>query len=135
MQDLKNAGIETVVHMILGLPGETADDMYRTAQYISDSGANGIKLQLLHVLRGTDLCKAYQEGKFQTLELEEYITLLMGCIRVLRPDIVIHRMTGDGAKKDLVSPMWSSNKKQVLQALNAAFAKNDLVQGSDCHRL
>lgn len=130
MARLTAAGIETVVHMILGLPGETAEDMYRTASYIAQSGADGIKLQLLHVLQGTDLCKDYLDGKFEALEMESYIELLMGCIRRLRPDMVIHRMTGDGAKKDLVAPAWSGDKKRVLNAIRAAFEENDLVQGS-----
>lgn len=129
MEDLKAAGLETVVHMILGLPGETKDDMFRTAEYIARSGADGIKLQLLHVLKGTDLCRDYEAGEFRTLELDEYIELLIGCIRRLRPDMVIHRMTGDGAKRDLVAPLWSGDKKRVLNAINAAFREKDLTQG------
>lgn len=130
MRDLQTAGLETVVHMILGLPGETRQDMVRTARYISDSGADGIKLQLLHVLRGTDLCREYEAGQFAAMELPEYIEILMDCIRVLRPDLVIHRMTGDGAKRNLVAPLWSGDKKRVLNAINTAFAAANLQQGS-----
>lgn len=129
MADLTAAGIEAVVHMILGLPGETAEDMYRTAEYIGHSGGSGIKLQLLHVLRGTDLLRDYEAGKFRALELAEYMELLMGCLRRLPPNMVIHRMTGDGAKRDLVAPLWSGDKKRVLNAINAAFERENLVQG------
>lgn len=130
MRELKAAGLETVAHMILGLPGETPEDMYRTAEYISASGADGIKLQLLHVLKGTDLCRDYENGMFQTLSLEEYIEILSGCVQRLRPDMVIHRMTGDGAKRDLVAPLWSGDKKRVLNAIHTAFEEWNIVQGS-----
>ncbi len=127
---LKAAGLEVIVHMILGLPGESAEDMYRTASYIGKSGADGIKLQLLHILRGTDLEEEYLKGKFRALEEDEYLALLMGCLRRLPPEMVIHRLTGDGAKKDLIAPLWSANKKQVLSDLQKTFNENDLVQGS-----
>ena len=129
VKNLRARGIETIVHMIIGLPGEAAEDIYATAQYISDSGADGIKLQLLHVLRGTDLLSDYEAGKFAPLEMDEYIELLAGCIRRLRPEIVIHRMTGDGPKKDLAAPLWSADKKNVLNSINRAFREWDLVQG------
>ena len=103
MAQLKAAGLETVVHMILGLPGESREDMYRTAEYIAGSGADGIKLQLLHILRGTDLYREYLTGSVPTLDMETYIDILMGCIRRLPPQMVIHRMTGDGAKRDLAA--------------------------------
>lgn len=127
---LKEAGLEVIVHMILGLPNETEKEIYQTAEYISESKADGIKLQLLHVLKGTDLYQDYLNGAFRTLNLEEYIRLLEGCIRRLRPEIVIHRMTGDGAKKDLAAPLWSADKKTVLNTIRAAFIRDDLVQGS-----
>ncbi len=130
MARLKAAGLEVIVHMILGLPGETAEDMYRTAAYIGRSGADGIKLQLLHILRGTDLAADYLSGKFCALEEEEYFTLLMGCLRRLPPEMVIHRLTGDGAKKDLLAPLWSANKKQVLNDLQKTFEAHQLMQGS-----
>lgn len=130
MHRLKAAGLETVVHMIIGLPGETAEDIYRTAEYISRSGADGVKLQLLHVLRGTDLCQDYEQGLFRALELSEYIALLQGCILRLRPDIVIHRMTGDGDKRELMAPLWSGNKKLVLNAIRRSFEESGLTQGA-----
>ncbi len=130
VRDLKDIGIEVITHMIIGLPGESEEDIYRTASYISESGADGIKLQLLHVLKGTDLCEEYLAGKVDVLELPEYIRILEGCIRRLRPEIVIHRMTGDGPKKDLVAPLWSADKKNVLNSIRAAFLKDDLVQGA-----
>ena len=131
---LKAAGLEVIVHMIIGLPGETQEDIYNTASYISNSGADGIKLQLLHVLKDTDLYLDYAAGKFQTLTLPEYIRLLEGCIERLRPDIVIHRMTGDGPKKDLAAPLWSADKKKVLNAIHTAFTRDQLVQGSKLTR-
>ena len=126
---LKVAGLEVIVHMIIGLPGETVEDIYRTASYISESGADGIKLQLLHVLKETDLYQDYLDGKVPVLTREEYIRLLEGCIRRLRPEIVIHRLTGDGPKKYLAAPLWSADKKAVLNAIHAAFERDDLVQG------
>ena len=131
---LKAAGLEVIVHMIIGLPGETQEDIYNTASYISNSGADGIKLQLLHVLKDTDLYLDYAAGKFQTLTLPEYIRLLEGCIERLRPNIVIHRMTGDGPKKNLAAPLWSADKKKVLNAIHAAFTRDQLVQGSKLTR-
>lgn len=130
---LREQGIETIVHMILGLPGETPERMVQTARYIGDSGVRGIKLQLLHVLRGTDLEKDYRAGRFEVLTLEDYIAILEACIRNLPPDMVIHRLTGDGAKRSLVAPLWSADKKRVLNAVNRAFERDGLVQGSDYH--
>ena len=123
IRELKTRGIEVIVHMILGLPGETAD-------YIAASGADGIKLQLLHVLRGTDLAAEYEQGRFETLSLEHYTLLLEGCIRRLRPEMTVHRITGDGAKRELIAPMWSADKKRVLSSINSAFERDGLVQGS-----
>jgi radical SAM protein (TIGR01212 family) len=130
---LRARGIETIVHMILGLPGETPEMMVQTARYIGDSGVQGIKLQLLHVLKGTDLEKDYCAGKFEVLTLEDYIAVLEECIRNLPPDMVIHRLTGDGAKRSLVAPLWSADKKRVLHAINQAFERDGLVQGSKYH--
>ena len=117
MRKLKEAGIYTVVHMILGLPGETPDMMRETARYIGQSGADGIKLQLLHVLKNTDLAAEYAAGKFKTLELEEYIDILSSCLSVLPPEMTVHRLTGDGAKRDLVAPLWSGDKKRVINEI------------------
>lgn len=133
VERLREQGIETIVHMILGLPGETPERMVQTARYIGDSGVRGIKLQLLHVLRGTDLERDYRAGKFEVLTLEGYIAVLEACIRNLPPDMVIHRLTGDGAKRSLVAPLWSADKKRVLNAVNRAFERDALMQGSDYH--
>lgn len=120
---LRAAGLEVITHMIIGLPGESKEDMVSTAKYISDIGSDGIKLQLLHVLRGTDLARDYEAGKFQVLEMDEYIDILVDCLKVLRQDMVIHRLTGDGAKRDLIAPLWSGDKKRVLNAIQKAIAK------------
>ena len=128
---LRAAGLEVIVHQILGLPGETDAQMVQTARYIGQIGAQGIKLHLLHVLRGTDLAADYAAGKFEVLTPEHYIDLLEQCLRVLPPEVVIHRLTGDGAKRDLIAPLWSADKKRVLNAIRAAFARDDLVQGSE----
>ena len=126
---LKALGIEVIVHQIIGLPGESEDMIYQTADYIARSGADGVKFHLLHVLQGTDLAADYEAGKFQTLEREDYFRLLSGCIERMPPHMVIHRMTGDGAKRDLIAPMWSADKKGVLNALRRYFADHDVVQG------
>lgn len=114
---LKEIGVDIIVHVILGLPGESRDEMLETVRYVGASGVNGIKLQLLHVIKGTDLEKDYEKGMFEVLEMEEYTTLVADCIALLPKDMVIHRMTGDGDKKSLVAPLWSGDKKRVLNRL------------------
>lgn len=130
VEKLRALGITVVTHQILGLPGETLADMAKTAQYIGQSGANGVKFHLLHVLRGTDLAADWQAGRVQTMTLEAYIAALEACIRQLPRDVVIHRLTGDGAKRDLLAPLWSGDKKRVLNAVHAAFLRDDVEQGS-----
>lgn len=127
---LKAIGVRVIVHQILGLPGETPEMMAQTSRYIGQAGADGVKLHLLHVLRNTDLAAEWQAGRVQTLELPEYIAALELCLRNLPPEVVIHRLTGDGAKRDLLSPLWSGDKKRVLNAIRRAFERDDLVQGS-----
>jgi radical SAM protein (TIGR01212 family) len=119
---LKSAGIEVVTHIILGLPGETAQLMLETTQAAVQAGTDGIKFQLLHVLKGTDLAKDYEAGKFTCLSLEEYACILKQCLQKVPPDVVVHRITGDGAKKDLIAPLWSADKKAVLQYLQEYLA-------------
>lgn len=114
---LKSAGIEVVTHIILGLPGETPEMMVQTTKAAVDAGTDGVKFHLLHVLRGAALEKDYAMGKFQCLELPEYAKILDSCLAVLPAETVVHRLTGDGAKKDLIAPMWSADKKRVLQYL------------------
>lgn len=127
---LKQRNIECVVHMILGLPGETRREMLETAEYISRSGADGIKLQLLHILKGTDLETEYREGRVPVLAMEEYIDLLLDCMEHVSPDLVIHRMTGDGSNALLVAPMWSTDKKKVLNRIHQRMEERDFHQGS-----
>ena len=114
---LKEAGIEVVTHIILGLPGETPQMMMETTRQAVRAGTDGVKFHLLHVLRGTDLAKDYAAGKFQVLSLEAYGEILKMCISCLPEHTVIHRITGDGAKKDLIAPLWSGDKKRVLNYL------------------
>ncbi len=127
---LKAAGLYVIVHMIIGLPGESEEMIYETARYIGRAGADGVKFHLLHVLSGTDLAEDYAAGKFQALRLEEYIELLEGCIRRIPPEMTVHRLTGDGAKRELIAPLWSGDKKRVLNSINRAFDRDGLVQGS-----
>lgn len=126
---LKARGLEVIVHVMLGLPGETRQDMLDTVSYVGKSHADGIKLQLLHVIRGTDLEKDYLEGKFETLTLESYVELVADCIALLPESIVIHRMTGDGDKRTLVAPMWSADKKRVLNAIHRVVLQRDRNEG------
>ena len=118
VQDLRRIGIHVVTHIIIGLPGETGEMAVETTRQALLAGTDGIKFHLLHVLRGTDLEQDYRAGKFRCLELEEYGEILKNCLSILPPEIVVHRITGDGAKRDLVAPLWSGDKKRVLNYLN-----------------
>ena len=115
---LKAAGLEVVTHIILGLPGETPEDAVKTTRDAIEAGTDGVKFHLLHVLRGTELAEDYAAGKFRCLTLEEYGSWLKACIGELPTRITVHRITGDGAKKDLIAPLWSGDKKKVLNYLN-----------------
>ena len=115
---LKAAGIEVVTHIILGLPGENLADAVKTTCDAVAAGTDGVKFHLLHVLRGTDLAADYEAGKFRCLTLEEYGTWLKSCIDALPSHMTVHRITGDGAKRDLIAPLWSGDKKKVLNYLN-----------------
>ena len=130
VQQLKGLDLHVIAHMILGLPGETLEMMVQTAHHIGQSSADGIKLHLLHVLSGTDLAEEYAAGAFETMPLEAYISALESCLRVLPREMVIHRMTGDGAKRSLIAPLWSADKKRVLNAINRRFLSDNLEQGS-----
>lgn len=125
---LKARGMEVITHVMLGLPGESRQDMLDTVSYVARSGADGIKLQLLHVIRGTDLEKDYLEGKFETLTFESYVELVADCIALLPENMVIHRMTGDGDKRTLVAPLWSAAKKRVLNAIHRAIFQKDGIK-------
>ncbi len=130
VQALHSIGISVVTHVILGLPHETREEMLQTVRYVGETGADGIKLQLLHVLRGTDLETLYLHGDFQTLSKEAYTDLICDCLEILPRDIVIHRLTGDAPKELLVAPLWSANKKDVLNSLQKAFRERHIQQGS-----
>lgn len=115
---LKEAGVEVVTHIILGLPGETAQMAAQTTRFSVEAGTDGVKFHLLHVLKGTDLETDYKAGKFSCLSLEEYGQYLKTCLAQVPSHVVVHRITGDGAKRDLVAPLWSGDKKRVLNYLN-----------------
>ena len=115
---LKEAGIDVVTHIILGLPGETVEMAVKTTEAAVEAGTDGVKFHLLHVLKNTDLAEHYARGEFETLSLEEYGAWLKECMAVLPEETVVHRITGDGAKRDLIAPMWSADKKRVLNYLH-----------------
>ena len=130
VQKLHAIGAEVIVHQIIGLPYETEEMIYDTASYIGRSGADGVKFHLLHVVEHTDLAKLYRKGDFETLTMERYFELLAGCIRRIPPETVVHRLTGDGDKRTLIAPLWSGNKKHVLNSMNRYFDQIGLEQGS-----
>lgn len=126
---LHEAGIDIIVHTILGLPGESAEDILETHRFLTSLPIQGIKLQLLHVLQGTDLNTLYQKEPFHVYTLEEYTDILIRCIEILPPDIVLHRITGDGPKHLLVAPLWSGYKKHVLNTIHHEFKIRNTWQG------
>lgn len=125
---LRAVGVQVITHIILGLPFETKAQMLQSVRYAGER-SDGVKLQLLHVLKGTDLLTDYQNGVFRTLEPEEYAELLCDCIETLPPHVVIHRLTGDGDKKLLAAPLWSADKKRVLNTINRTMRERDVMQG------
>ena len=129
VKNLKAAGIETVVHLIIGLPTESKEEILKTAEYVGRLGVNGVKFHMLYVVKGTDLEKEYLEGKVPLFSLEEYTSILGECIRRIPKNVVIHRITGDGAKKDLIAPLWTADKKRVLNYINREFDRISLSQG------
>ena len=114
---LREAGIYTITHVILGLPGETKEEMLETVSYVARSGVQGIKLQLLHVLEGTDLAEEYRAGKFEVLSMDEYVGLVKESLARLPEEMTVHRMTGDGNRRELIAPLWSLDKKRVLNRI------------------
>ncbi len=129
MEKLHMLDIPVIVHVILGLPGETPEDMLKTVVYLNAQQPFGIKLQLLHVLEGTDLAVLYRTRAFTVLEKDEYLDILTGCLTHLSPDIVVHRVTGDGPKKLLIAPAWSGNKRDVLNSLHRKMRLENTFQG------
>lgn len=134
VESLKSIGIEVVTHVIAGLPFESRRDFLDTVSYVGNIGSDGIKLQLLHVLRETDLAKEYRRGAFDVLTREEYVDWIIDAISLLPPDMVIHRLTGDGPKDLLLAPLWSSRKRDVLNTLHKTLKDRQIWQGKEyCH--
>ena len=133
VRELKAAGLTVIVHVILGLPGETNEQILDTVRYLANfqPAIDGIKLQLLHILRGTKLAELYEQEPFPIFSMEEYIHLLLQCIRLLPPDMVIHRISGDGPKKLLIAPEWSGNKRAFLNAFSRTLRESGCFQGQD----
>jgi len=127
VERLSSKGIDIITHIILGLPGESEEMMLQSVDYVRKTAEQhpnitcGIKLQLLHILKGTDLEKAYNDGLFDVLTLEEYVDIIYKSLAILEDKVVIHRLTGDGDKKLLVAPLWSANKKLVLNEINKLY--------------
>lgn len=128
VDDLKSIGVSIITHIILGLPNESKEMMLQSVKYAGER-SDGVKLQLLHVLKDTDLLIDFENKVFDTLSLEEYIDILCDCIEILPESVVIHRLTGDGDKKILISPMWSADKKRVLNTINRVFNERNIIQG------
>jgi len=133
VDNLRSHDIEVIVHVIIGLPSETCEDVLATINYLNTLPIQGVKLQLLHVLNGTDLAIDYKKGLFQTLSEDEYLDLLIDCLEQLSPTIVIHRLTGDGPKDLLIAPTWSSAKRTVLNKLHHRMRIQDTWQGKLYH--
>lgn len=129
---LKEAGLTVVVHVILGLPGETKEEMLETVDYLGKIPVDGIKLQLLHILKGSQMAAEYEKNPFSLMELEKYLDLILTCVARLPQSVVIHRLSGDGAKALLIGPAWSANKKLVLNRMMQKFRENGIFQG--CQR-
>lgn len=133
VKSLRKAGITVIVHVILFLPGETQDMMLKTIHCLNRLDIQGVKLQLLHVLEGTDLAVLYRKKPFHVPDMEEYIRLLGKCVSQLRPDITIHRLTGDGPKEILIAPLWTGAKRTVLNRLNQYLKDENIWQGKEYH--
>ena len=133
VQRLRKAGLEVITHVILGLPGEDHERMLDTVRYLNTTDTQGIKLQLLHILKGTDLADYYAAHPFPVFTMEEYVSMVVDCVEILRPDMVVHRLTGDGPKNLLIAPTWSLAKRQVLNTIHREFRMRDTWQGKYVH--
>lgn len=131
VQRLHLLGIPVIAHVILGLPGENETMILQTIDYLNTVPISGVKLQLLHILKNTDLAKDYEKGLFSALSMDSYLSLLISCICRLSPDTVIHRVTGDGPKELLIAPLWSRDKKKVLNSLHHRMKQEDAYQGKN----
>ena len=125
MDDLKALNIHRITHIILGLPGETKSDMLETVAYVGQR-TDGIKLQLLHVIEGTALAESYRRGEFEVLQADEYYRIIADALAILPDSVIVHRLTGDGAKKNLIAPLWSADKKRVLNDMNRVLRQNGI---------
>ena len=132
VKDLSAIGIKTVAHIILGLPDETYEDMENSVKFVCGNGIWGIKIHLLHVLRGAGLASEYEKGRFICMEEDEYLGCVCRLLKIIPSGVVIHRLTGDGDKRKLIAPMWSANKKEVLNSLAKMLRDEEIVQGSEC---
>ena len=126
---LHDLGINVVVHLILGLPGETEEMMLESVRYLNQLPVNGVKFSLLHVLKHTDLGALYEKHPFPVYELDDYVDLVIRCIEELREDIVIHRLTGDGPRDLLIAPRWTLNKRKVLNEIARRMKETGSRQG------
>ena len=133
VNELKKRSITVITHIIIGLPNETKEDILNSVDFVVKSGADGIKLQLLHILRDTDLYVDYKKGLVNVLSIESYMDILFDCIERIPENIVIHRITGDAPKKYLVEPLWSGDKKKVLNTINREMEKRNIIQGK-CYK-
>lgn len=129
VKKLDDIGIPYITHIILGIPYETREMMLDTVRYVNERKPFGIKLQLLHILEGTDLADEYRKGKFEVLDMESYISLVIECLENISPEVVVHRVTGDGPKKILIAPTWSADKKKVLNTLHKRMRELGAYQG------
>jgi radical SAM protein (TIGR01212 family) len=128
-EQLKTKNIRTVVHLIFGIPGESKEDMLESVKYISTKNIWGVKLHMLHVLKNTDLAQYYEKTQFKLLTEEEYVKIICDALELLGPDTVIHRLTGDGKKSDLIEPVWSLHKLKVLSDIDKELKFRQSCQG------
>jgi len=129
LKRLRGRGIDTVVHVIFGLPGETTGDMLETVRYLAGKNIQGIKLHLLHLMKNTPMVKLYERGDLRFMDEDEYVELICKAISILPPDVVIHRLTGDAPRDLLIGPMWSLKKWEILNSIDSLMKDNDLYQG------
>lgn len=132
VRKLNELSIPSVAHVIIGLPGETKSMMLETCRFLAEKNVSGVKLQLLHILKDTDLVELYRKKTFDILDMMEYIDIIISCLEVLPPDMVIHRVTGDGPKDLLLAPLWSLDKRRVLNTLHQEMRRRDTWQSKTC---
>lgn len=135
VEELRNRNMDVIVHTILGLPGEDRKEMLETVEYLNSCGIQGIKLQLLHYLRGTDLGRMYEEGVVSAMTMETYIDTVIDCLEHLSPEITVHRLTGDGPKELLIAPLWSSGKRTVLNEIHRQMKERGSWQGKRLNKI